>query len=125
MAKLRYSAHFKRDYRQGVEKGCDPKKLKVLLKILSEFHSSWREALQGSGLASHKDKKPRSLLILEGLICIGSGEKPPPRGRPPLASSLWTLPGPCPQAPDVRPLYLWAGPRWVIEVSTPWRGRKR
>ena len=34
MAKLRYSARFKRDYRQGVEKGCDPSKLKALLELL-------------------------------------------------------------------------------------------
>ena len=34
MAKLRYTARFKRDYRRGVEKGCSPEKLKALLELL-------------------------------------------------------------------------------------------
>ncbi len=34
MAKLRYSAHFKRDFRQGVKRGCDPEKLRSLLELL-------------------------------------------------------------------------------------------
>ena len=34
MARLRYSAHFKRDFRQGVKRGCDPEKLRALLELL-------------------------------------------------------------------------------------------
>ena len=34
MANLRYTARFKRDFRQGVAAGCDPKKLKALLELL-------------------------------------------------------------------------------------------
>ena len=34
MAKLRYTASFRRDYRRGVEKGCRPEKLKALLELL-------------------------------------------------------------------------------------------
>ena len=34
MAKLRYTARFKRDYLQGVSLGCDPEKLKALLELL-------------------------------------------------------------------------------------------
>ena len=34
MAKLRYTARFKRDYRRGVEKGCSPEKLRALLELL-------------------------------------------------------------------------------------------
>ena len=34
MAKLRYTARFRRDYRRGVEKGCRPEKLKALLELL-------------------------------------------------------------------------------------------
>ena len=34
MANLRYTARFKRDFRRGVAKGCNPEKLKALLELL-------------------------------------------------------------------------------------------
>ena len=34
MNKLRYTTHFKRDFRRGTAKGCDPEKLRVLLELL-------------------------------------------------------------------------------------------
>ena len=34
MATLRYTARFRRDYQRGVEKGCDPEKLRALLELL-------------------------------------------------------------------------------------------
>ena len=34
MNKLRYTAHFKRDFRRGTARGCDPGKLRALLELL-------------------------------------------------------------------------------------------
>ena len=34
MNKLRYTARFKRDFRRGAAKGCDPEKLRALLELL-------------------------------------------------------------------------------------------
>ncbi len=36
MSVLRYTARFKRDFRQGVKKGCDPGKLRALLELLRQ-----------------------------------------------------------------------------------------
>ena len=96
MNRLRYTARFRRDFRKGVEKGCDPEKLKALLELLRRESPLPLDCLDGpmKGTAARACRvEPGWLLVYrvkEGeaiLLRIKYIRRERPTGAPPL--KLW------------------------------------
>ncbi len=96
MNRLRYTARFRRDFRKGVEKGCDPEKLKALLELLRRESPLPLDCLDGpmKGTAARACRvEPGWLLVYrkrEGevtLLRVKYIKKERPTGAPPMG--LW------------------------------------
>ena len=96
MANLRYTARFKRDFRRGAAKGCDPEKLKALLVLLrmgSPLPLGSRDAAAENGEVRSCRVEPGWQLIYrvkEGevtLLRVKYVRKERPKAAPPMG--LW------------------------------------
>ena len=96
MATLRYTARFRRDYRQGVAAGCDPEKLRALLELLRLDSPLPLESRDGTVLDTEARAcrvEPGWLLVYrvkEGevtLLRVKYIRKERPTGAPPM--KLW------------------------------------